>query len=199
MFIAVVERKKVVGRGSAGDMHPLLQSPLRDRLASNGPVGDGVDDPPGTRGKQRAQRNPNAAADLARDRLEKVVENVESHHMADPRLEGGRADHQAAAQRDSNGGNIIESVVVEDGAHRLLPLGDHREAEVLECAALARTLEHDDAPARVDHAGDHRQELFDVAVESAEHDDRGADLAVRSQVVGRHRAGAERDESGVTP
>src|ERR1700749_2194487 len=148
-------------------MHPLLQSPLRNRLASDGPVGDGVDAPPGTRGKQRAQRNPDAAADLARDRLEKVVENVESHHTADPRLEGGRPDHQTSAQRDSNGGNIIESVVVEDGAHRPLPLGDHREAEVLECAALAWALEHDDAAARAAHARDHRQGLFDVAVESA--------------------------------
>src|ERR1700742_1498626 len=119
-------------------MHTLLQPPLRHRLAGRGTVGDDVDQPPGTSIEHGAQGNPDTPADLAGDRLEKVIEDVKSHHLADPRLEGGCADHQAPAQRDPHGGNIIEAVVIEYSADRLLPLGDHREAEVLECTALTR-------------------------------------------------------------
>jgi hypothetical protein len=61
--------------------------------------------------------------------------------------------------------------MVEHSGHRPLPLGDHRQAMVFQGSALTRSFECDDPVPRVDHRGEHRQELLDIAVESAEDDD----------------------------
>jgi len=66
--------------------------------------------------------------------------------------------------------------VVEDRGHGALPLGDQRQPVVLERAALAGSLERDDAAPAFDHRGKHGQEFLDVAVEPAEYDDGRADL-----------------------
>jgi len=74
--------------------------------------------------------------------------------------------------------------VVEDRGHWALPLCDQRQPVVLERAALAGPFEGDDAASRIDHRGQHRQKLLNVAVVSAEDDDGRADLALWAKVVG---------------
>ena len=60
--------------------------------------------------------------------------------------------------------------MVEHSGHRSLPLGNHRQATLFQGGALTRSFERDDPVPRVDHRGEHRQELLDVAVEAAEND-----------------------------
>ena len=62
--------------------------------------------------------------------------------------------------------------MVEHCRHGPLPVGRHWDVRVLEHSALSGSFEEDDIIASLDQIEGHGEQLFDVAVEPAEHHDR---------------------------
>jgi hypothetical protein len=89
---------------------------------------------------------------------------------AHARLIGGGPHHEAAAEGETEQGDVVQVEIVEDGGDGLVPLGGHGYA-VLECGALARTVEGDNVEALGAHGDQDGHPLLDVAVEAAEYHD----------------------------